>query len=506
MGMGIKALLVGVCDYSALKLQSLPLCKNDLRELKSALELGLCVKSEDILVCGEDGVVTYSRLISSIQTILDKTVSEDTLIFYFSGHGGKKHLSLSDSRIDLKSLLDLFEHMPIKNKIAILDSCHAGNFELQEIPQMNINETVEEFVGRGFAVMASCGAEQTSGFNDERQMSLYTSFLCDALMARYLIRKGKKSLESINEAIFRFSDISNKKRTVKHQNPIFRSTIGGTIFFDVEEYNPYKVAKIYEETDRYIIYSVDPIHHNMTKRLVVKTILRYPCEMEEIAELSKEICGKARYYEVFQSEASEKRHKGNPANIILCYFGYDESDMVNSSFICHTTWVDNTQDKRWWYRNSKNTVSVNGVHIETNPSYNALKILQKESINNEELIRITREYTLNIISVAERYIKVFREFVNSTLTEDQLIDQVCPLNNEMKKWFLKQSDLPIPPVELHDWAKAHTHLAGVAFDLSLYYDEDNLKKWTSESRKYLMSETIKNYALALENLKIVDKI
>ena len=44
MGMGIKALLVGVCDYSALKLQSLPLCKNDLRELKSALESGLCVK------------------------------------------------------------------------------------------------------------------------------------------------------------------------------------------------------------------------------------------------------------------------------------------------------------------------------------------------------------------------------------------------------------------------------------------------------------------------------
>ena len=30
MGMEIKALLVGVCDYSALKLQSLPLCKNEI--------------------------------------------------------------------------------------------------------------------------------------------------------------------------------------------------------------------------------------------------------------------------------------------------------------------------------------------------------------------------------------------------------------------------------------------------------------------------------------------
>lgn len=39
----IKALLVGVCDYLAIKCPSLPLCKNDLYEMKNALIHGLNV-------------------------------------------------------------------------------------------------------------------------------------------------------------------------------------------------------------------------------------------------------------------------------------------------------------------------------------------------------------------------------------------------------------------------------------------------------------------------------
>jgi hypothetical protein len=41
---------------------------------------------------------------------------------------------------------------------------------------MELIETVENFAGHGYAVLASCGAEQMSGFNDERQISLYTVF------------------------------------------------------------------------------------------------------------------------------------------------------------------------------------------------------------------------------------------------------------------------------------------------------------------------------------------
>lgn len=321
-----------------------------------------------------------------------------------------------------------------------------------------------------------------------------------------MIRKGKKSLEAINEAIFRFAEVSNQKSERNYQQPIFRSSVGGTIFFDVEEYNPYKVAKIYEEADNYIIYDVKPLHNSEAKRLAVKVILRYKSSMEQIAKFATEIRNKVLYYEVHQNEIAEAHHSGNAVNIVWCHFGYDEDDMVNCNYICRTTWVDDLQNKEWWYRSSKSTITVSGVHIDLNRSYELIKSLKDNSLRKEDLIKVTREYTANIISAAERYIKLFREYLNNTLTEEQLIESVSPLNAEISKWFFKQIDLPIPPNELHDWAQTHTKIACTIHDFSLFYDKKNLSTWESENRKWLLNNAINQYGIELEELKTVDKL
>ncbi len=106
----------------------------------------------------------------------------------------------------------------------------------------------------------------------------------------------------------------------------------------------------------------------------------------------------------------------------------------------------------------------------------------------------------------EQYIKIFREYLNNTITEEELIDSVAPLNIEISKWFLKQSDLPIPPKELHDWAHIHTKLSCTIHDLSLFYDKKNLKTWKNENRKWLLQNAIKQYEMELEELKAADKL
>ena len=93
-----------------------------------------------------------------------------------------------------------------------------------------------------------------------------------------------------------------------------------------------------------------------------------------------------------------------------------------------------------------------GVHIEIHGSYELIKSLKDDTMSKDSLIQITRECTANLISLAERYIKFFREYANNTFTEEQLINYVAPLNSEISKWYFKQSDLPIPPKELHDWS------------------------------------------------------
>jgi hypothetical protein len=501
----IKALLVGVCEYPALGCAPLPLCKNDLYALRNALINGINVNPKNILLCGETGKVTSEELICSAKTILLNVTSEDTFIFYFSGHGGKDCLVLSDNLIGLQDFIDTLEKVKAKNKIIILDCCHSGGFSINGIPQIDITDTVESFAGHGYAVLASCGAEQLSGFNIDRKISLYTSFLCDALTSRYLIRKGKKSLEIINESIFHYSNIWNKKNSSNMQQPIFRSNIGGTIFFEVEEYTPYKTNEIYEETDNYIIYKVEPLHNGLAKRLVVKVILRFQSTLEQIADISMEIKGKALYYEVYNNDISEVRHRNKAANMIFCHFGYDEDDMINGNFYCRTTWVDDLQDKSRWYRTSKNTTLINGVHIEVNASYEMIKSLKDDIISKDELIALTRKYTSKMISIAEQYIKLFREYLNNTITEEQLINATTSYNNQIIVLFLKQSDLPIPPNDLHTWANVHTKISSTIHDFSLYYNKNNLATWSTENRKWLMSDAIKRYEEELEELNTIEK-
>ena len=500
------ALLVGVCMYPAKGYPPLPCCANDVQAVGKALITGLNMPATNIRTCGHNGMVCLSDLLSGLNWAGSSVSEEDTFLFYFSGHGGSKILALSDGNLDLQSLIDGIETIPAKNKVIILDSCHSGDFAISDNPALDMAENIDAFVGHGYAVLASCGAEQTSGFNPERRLSTYTCFLVDALTARFLIREGKKSLESINEAISHFAKLWNKEYPAKRQTPIFRSNIGGTIFFDVEEYKPYQVASVYEETKNYIIYSVEPLHTLQAKRLRVKVILRYDSTYEEIADIAKEIKDKVIFADVYQNERSESHHKGKPANIVWCYFGYSEDDLVDGNYVCHTTWVDDNQNKDWWYREKTNSQVANGVYLELHTSYKTIyQMLHGEKVDREELVDKTRKITEKLINSAQHYIRLYREYRNRVLSEAEFIDAVEPINREITCLYFKQSELPYPPKEISEWSNAHTQLAATIQDFALYYDKQHGKTWTSEAKIQLMESTIRRYNSELEALRVIDK-
>ncbi len=502
----IRALLIGVCTYPANRYTPLPFCMNDIFAVKSALINGLHTAESDIKLCGTADHVSSVELLAALVDVLATATKDDTFLFYFSGHGGKNSLALSDGNIPLQTMIEIIEKTITKNKIIILDSCHSGDFSVRDTPALDLSDTIDNFAGHGYAVLASCGSEQKSGFNDERKISIYTGFLVDALTSRFLIKRGRKSLEEINEAIFQFAKAWNRNNHSKVQEPVFRSNIGGTIYFDIEEYNPYRVAEIYEETEKYIIYEVKPLHTGMAKRLAAKVILRFDNSFEEIAIIAEEIKDKLLFSEIYQNAKSEARHTGKPANIVWCYFGYSEDDIIDANYICHTTWIDDKQDKSWWYRETKNSNIICGVYFEINSSYKMMQHLLHDTIvGKDELIAMTHTLTEAIITAAEKFIKQYREYRNNTITEKQLIDNVAPLNREISVLFIKQSNLPYPPKELNNWANAHTQIAGTIQDFSLYYDKRNLDKWTTENRIYLMDTSIKRYEADLEALREVEK-
>lgn len=502
----IKALLVGVSQYPVLQLTELPYCKNDLFAVREALMHGLNVSLKNIQLCGEKGTVSIKGLgfyFEKMQTLIEP---EDTFIFYFSGHGGNQQLALSDTSISIQSLIESIEKLNAKNKIIIMDSCYSGDFTMENSATLQVEQCVDTFAGVGYAVLASCGAEQQSGFHELRKISLFTSFLCDAITNKFLIRKGKKSLEDICKAIYQYSN-EWTRNVGQEQHPIFRSSIGGTIFFDVEEYVPYQTEHIYEETEQYIIYSVDPVHHATAKRLSVKVILRYKFSWKEIADIAMQIKNRVLFCEVHQNEVSERYYKGKPASIVWCYFGYDEDDMIDANFIGHTTWVDDKQDKEWWYRKQKNAEIINGVYCEKNVSYEMIKkLMHSDDVDKTDFIKRSREVTSKLISCGEEFIRIYREFVNKNITEDELIRMVLPLNSKINNLYFEQENLPVAPKELREWVNAQTQIACSIQNFSLYYDKKNEHIWTAENRKFLMDASIKRYEEDLEVLKKIDTL
>lgn len=503
--MSVKALLIGVSKYPANGYSPLPLCEQDILAMKDAIINGLKVDESNIIICGQLGYVTLIDLQNALRKCIRETNTSDTLIFYFTGHGGNNLLALSDSNIELQDLINLIENIDSKNKLIILDSCHSGSFNVSAPAKLEITETVDCFAGKGYAVLASCGAAQTSGFHPQKLLSLYTSFVCEAFTNPYLIQKGKKSLELINQSIYQSAKLWNDKNKSKVQYPIFRASMGGTIYFDVEQFNPYKVKQVYEELDDFIIYSVEPVHHAQAKRLSAKVIMRHKSTKEDISNIANIINNKIINYEIFNNPIAEQRYKGRPANVIWCYFGYDEDDMIDPNFICHTTWIDETQDKNNWYRPDKHSEWVNGIYISFHPSYNMIKqLMHGNKVNKDDFIKSVRKTISNLISLGEHFIYIFREYCNKTITEEQLTDQVRELNIKITSLYFMLNDMDVPPKELHDWFQAHIQISSTIQDLTLFYDKRFEGKWTTENKIYLVNSTIKRYSEELENLKTID--
>ena len=82
--------------------------------------------------------------------------------------------------------------------------------------------------------MTSCGAGQNSGFDFSRELSIYTSFLCDAINATFLISDGKKSLNAINEVLICYAIRSYYEGKNIIQDPVFLTSMNDAILFDVD--------------------------------------------------------------------------------------------------------------------------------------------------------------------------------------------------------------------------------------------------------------------------------
>ena len=505
----LRALIIGVSEHTSISANNLPFCKNDIFAVKQAFIQGLKVDPSELFLCGAMGTVTAAEVISALHHLSDISEEDDSILLYFSGHGttvtDSHYLVLSDQLIKTQELIKYLDNINAKNKVLFLDCCLAGNFTVDGTAVFNINESVDEFAGRGYAVLASCNAQQYSYGHPDKPISLFTSFLCQALTHNLVIKEGKKSLNDIHKLLFMLLEIWNKNNPTQVQTPVYRANMGGTIYFDVQEYHPYVAEKFFSECESYIIYSVEPVHIAIAKRFSVQVILKQPMSFSEIAIINHEIVQTVKYLKIYENKEQEEKWENKSANLVFCYFGLDETDMINTNYLCHTTWADEMQDKNQWYPLYKNCEVIDDIHFNVHSYYESLKSFTEEhTATKEKVIVETRVIITRMVTLAEQIISLYNEYLNDTKSESDFKDDMARITPELSELYFAETDLDISPNDLKEWSQLCSNLAGTIHDFTLYYGQNSFSKRTPENRKACMDMSIRQYYKDLEKLKAID--
>jgi tetratricopeptide (TPR) repeat protein len=197
-----KALIIAVSEYDEnSNLKELPFCKNDGNEILTLLkDSGYAIKNQDGLIGRVDGRLMQERIYRFFGD--DDIKSDDTLLFYFSGHGvpSKNDFFLASSNIEPKtpkingfSFDDLNgeirpESCRAKRIVIILDSCYAGSLNVSgkgsesAIASAAKNHQSTKFIeGEGRCLLSSCLGFQESFSTAEGNHSFFTKYLIEGL-------------------------------------------------------------------------------------------------------------------------------------------------------------------------------------------------------------------------------------------------------------------------------------------------------------------------------------
>ena len=69
---------------------------------------------------------TQSAVLAKMHTTFADAKSDDTVMFYFSGHGTQGELVCYDGLLPYQSVIDMLKGCPAEKKIVIADACYAG--------------------------------------------------------------------------------------------------------------------------------------------------------------------------------------------------------------------------------------------------------------------------------------------------------------------------------------------------------------------------------------------
>ena len=490
-GTGLRyALLASVGNNHQMGGTDLPSWKKDAALIRQGLTQGLGFEEDNIRTIGreESGFVSGRELAAAMSDFSHRLREEDTFLFYFSGHGKNRSLILSDMGLTLQSVLEVVDRMPARSRLVIVDCCYSGDFHAEAPKRLELEESIASFAGRGIAILASTSADSVSRLGPGGNHSLYTGALSAAMQTHRLVRRGRISLQDIHEETAYLMSVWSQSHPAQSQKPIFRSSLGGTIWFQVEEIPPRLSQKIFPDTDRYTICSVESMDSAHMHRLKAFVILKHNNDLSALPEITREIA------ETFRNSGESG---ARPVRAVWCYCGLDQSDIIQHRYVSYTIWAADKEAGRLYYRNNRNAHIEDGIWIFENRDYQRLRALQQTALPMEEFIAETRQLLDCIVTMAEEFITAVQEISNGVMTPQEVQRQYSSWIKKVQGQYLRLTALDSPPDNLVHWMDEAELLAGSILDMALILKQ-TLDAEYNVRDQWLMQQAIRRYYESLE--------
>ena len=255
------AVLVGINEYGDSSINPLNFSVKDIQDFYDVLvdpEKGKYVENNvKVLSDTNEERPARNNILSKLTTMSRSANPEDSILFYFSGHGaeigGKPYLLCSDSyrntieqtTLSNELIRKVMESSLARVKIIILDACHSGVLKGVKDSGIMTKSFFESFFPppEGFVALASCKLGECSHEWAEKEHGVFSYYLLEGLEGS-ADRDGDKII-TITDA-YNYTSENVRRWAFKkglEQNPTFRATLSGDIPF-------VHVEKIIEEEER----------------------------------------------------------------------------------------------------------------------------------------------------------------------------------------------------------------------------------------------------------------
>lgn len=502
----VWAFLISVAEYEDEEC-SLPYVHGDNACIKHGLVNGLLIPEEQIVICGENCYVKFSDFQSLVSSFVDKIAPSDRVIVFFSGHGGGAPYSLffSDTEVAFSAFCEEINRLAACAKILIVDSCYSGNGETPELTIASPSENLFNYVQSGFAIFASSNEGTTSSRHPEEAVSLYTYCFSNAL-CNTRINNGKISLIDVAKNASIEADYIAKKHGKCMQHPVYKCQIPGGVLFQIADEKEMESSIYSSCNEQYSVYSTDPVLSGQEMRYSVFAIAKCGIDENSIARYTNQIVQEVVHIRQFSNSLKAVRFIGKTVKVVSVYWGRNEADVVRRNWIYRAVWADKSSDRANWYRINNRSKIISDIWVEKCPYYNMLDDLyETNSVSNSELVRLTHQIADPLLQAAHEVVRYYEEYDNGEIPEYAFVQACTEPFKAINSCYWRMSSLPIPSVELKEWADCYDSLTAAIDDMRIFYSSSKHLDGEELNRKVCMRATVRRYREDLQKLVRVEE-